>query len=140
MLPMFKFIFLTSDFIFVLLLEIEIRIVKINDKSEPFAYRLRVRICTVCCARCISSGSCISSPFGLDLQAVTYRTSGSSSGYSQQKSPRLGAFLLRVAGLEPARRRRRRILSPLRLPIPPYPLSDPNGTRTHDFRRDRAAL
>ena len=28
-------------------LEIEIRIVEINDKSEPFANRLRVRICTV---------------------------------------------------------------------------------------------
>ena len=30
-------------------LEIEIRIVEINDKSEPFANRLRVRICTVWC-------------------------------------------------------------------------------------------
>ena len=29
---------------------------------------------------------------------------------------------MRVAGLEPARHRCRRILSPLRLPIPPYPL------------------
>ncbi len=38
-LPFFIFLFF--------LLEIEIRIVEINDKSEPFANRLRVRICTV---------------------------------------------------------------------------------------------
>ena len=35
--------------IWFVLLEIEIRIVEINDKSEPFANRLWVRICTVWC-------------------------------------------------------------------------------------------
>ena len=44
-----------------------------------------------------------------------------------------------------------RILSPGRLPVPPHQhdnnitkvisyLNDPDGTRTHDLRRDRAAL
>ena len=46
----FCFPFLDLRFsIWFVLLEIEIRIVEINDKSEPFANRLRVRICTVWC-------------------------------------------------------------------------------------------
>ena len=40
----------------------------------------------------------------------------------------------------------RRILSPVRLPVPPrrhlqkQTANDPDGVRTHDLRRDRAAL
>jgi hypothetical protein len=41
-------------------------------------------------------------------------------------------ILVRVTGLEPARHDWRRILSPVRLPIPPYPRGGGSGTRTLD--------
>ena len=54
-----------------------------------------------------------------------------------KKSPRLRTFtfsMVRVTGIEPARRRRL-ILSQVRLPVPPYPHDldgDPQATRTPD--------
>ena len=94
------------------------------------------------------SGSHVSSLCELETWAVTDRTSGSATRFAccivpatasqrlagsscrpsqivrrsaEKEALRRGLLFLRVAGLEPARHRCRRILSPLRLPIPPYP-------------------
>ena len=57
--------------------------------------------------------------------------------------------LMPQTGIEPVREyKSRRILSPVRLPVPPlrhflewkFILNDPEETRTLDLRRDRAAL
>ena len=71
---------------------------------------------------CISSTSQSHFTFGLCSWGVTYRTSG--SRLPAQKISRhpdgVSAYLVPVAGLEPARCRHRWILSPLRLPIPSH--------------------
>ena len=57
-------------------------------------------------------------------------------------------FVMPQTGIEPVREyKSRRILSPVRLPVPPLRhfemllhFNDPEETRTLDLRRDRAAL
>ena len=52
---------------------------------------------------------------------------------------KISSFLPQM-GIEPIPYCYDGILSPARLPIPPLRLNDPDETRTHDLRRDRAAL